>query len=762
MTSTPVSAALELQALLRAQREGAPLAVRAEALRAGLLGCPQVRQAWYLSWQPTSCTYALEGAGGSLPPGQGDPLTASDQPLFDCLQQQPQLDFEQLRGLPCWLAGRLRRAALHHGQALALELLPGQPGLLLLQIDDSAGLEWLPWLRELLVQLLALASGATPASPLLGSDFQPALLLSAEAQPLELNAALQALLGERGLAGLVALLPVNHPQLIRACLAQNRAIEQVEAQDGERILIWSFIPDVRQWRVLARCRDATREVGEAREAARAGRLYRLITENTTDLISRHTPEGVFLDASPASWTLLGYWPEQLRGQGVHELLHPQDRDLLLARSGEALEQDGYHTMTYRIRHRDGHWLWFETASRAIRETYTGTVVEVVSVSRDITARVQAEENRRRLAEVVEANADLVLFIDAGGRLGYLNPAARRALGLSAEAELPALDELLAEADLLRLQAEGRSTAERVGVWSCEVRLLRHEAAPLPVSLVLLAHRAAGGARYYSLVARDMSERELREAQQRRHQDELAHTARLVTLGELASGIAHEINQPLAAVVNYAGASQRYLQNLHSNPQAAERIAQGLARITEHANHASEVIKRLRGFLRKGQRRMQALQPEEVAREAVRLCQWEAGSRQVSITEHFPARLPAVYADRVLLEQVLLNLLRNAMDANGEVHPGQPSQIAISAAEEDGQLCLRVTDQGPGVSAEALEHIFTPFYTSKAEGLGLGLSMSRSIVEGFGGALEARPAEGGGLILECRLPLGRTEQQEEFA
>src|SRR5690606_37014776 len=280
-----------------------------------------------------------------------------------------------------------------------------------------------------------------------------------------------------------------------------------------------------------------------------------------------------------------------------------------------------------IRHRDGHWLWFETASRAIRETYTGTVVEVVSVSRDITARVQAEENRRRLAEVVEANADLVLFIDAGGRLGYLSPAARHALGLSAEAELPALDELLAEADLLRLQAEGRSTAERVGVWSCEVRLLRQEAAPLPVSLVLLAHRAAGGARYYSLVARDMSERELREAQQRRHQDELAHTARLVTLGELASGIAHEINQPLAAVVNYAGASQRYLQSLDSNPQAAERIAQGLARITEQANHASAVIRRLRAFLRKGQRRMQALDVAQVAREAVRLCAWEAAQAQ---------------------------------------------------------------------------------------------------------------------------------------
>lgn len=322
--------------------------------------------------------------------------------------------------------------------------------------------------------------------------------------------------------------------------------------------------------------------------------------------------------------------------------------------------------------------------------------------------------------------------------------------------MPALAALFAHDDLMRLQA-GRDKAEQTGVWSADSRLQPPSGgASVPVSLVLLAHRAAGGERYYSLVARDMTERELREVQQRRHQDELAHTARLVTLGELASGIAHEINQPLAAVVNYASASQRYLQSLDSNPQAVERVAQGLERITEHANHASEVIKRLRGFLRKGQRRMQALAPAELAREAIRLCQWEASASQVAIVEALPDNLPPVYADRVLLEQVLLNLLRNAIEANREAHPGQPSRIELQAGEAPGQLCIRVCDQGPGVAAEALEHIFTPFYTSKAEGLGLGLSMSRSIVEGFGGALDARPGAGGGLCLECRLPLARGE------
>jgi len=595
-------------------------------------------------------------------------------------------------------------------------------------------------------------SAPPSVSPLLALDPQPGLLLDVRASPLALNAALLALLGGPGPEALAGCLPANHVQLVRACLEQRRAIEDVEAQFGERVLLWTFIPDPQERRVLARCRDATAQLLGEREAARARRLYRLITENTTDLISRHDPDGRFLDASPASWTLLGYWPEELRGMPVRTLLHVRER-AQLRRAQEALEQHGYHTMSYRIRHRAGHYLWFETASRAIRDTYTGAVVEVISVSRDITARVRAEENNRRLAGVVEANTDLVLFIDPAGQVTYLNPAARRTLGIGERQPMPALAGLFACADLARLQEEGWSTAERLGAWSADLRLQPSGGGPsVPVSLVLLAHSAIGGERYYSLVARDMTERELREAQQHRHQDELAHTARLVSLGELASGLAHEINQPLAAVVNYASASQRYLQSLGKNPQAVLRVAQGLERITEHANHASEVIKRLRAFLRKGQRRMQALDVADVARGAVRLCGWEASASQVAIEEQLPGDLPPVYADRVLLEQVLLNLLRNAIDANREAHPGQPTRIVLRARAEAGRVAIEVRDCGPGLSDAEMERVFTPFYTSKPEGLGLGLSMSRSIVEGFGGSLEAQRAEGGGLSMCCLLPL----------
>ncbi|WP_028682094.1 PAS domain-containing sensor histidine kinase [Pseudomonas chlororaphis] len=594
--------------------------------------------------------------------------------------------------------------------------------------------------------------GRLPDSPWLGHDPQPSLLLDAEARPLDLNPALRQWLDAEASSEVAALLPINHPALVRACLEQQRAIEEVEAQWGERVLLWSFIPDPHRQRVLARCREATAQILAERESATARRLYRLITENTTDLISRHTPDGTFLDASPASWTLLGYWPEELRGRLARSLFHSQDLAGLTQRTRDALEQDGYHTMTFRIRHRDGHYLWFETACRAIRETYTGAVVEVVAVSRDITSRVQAEENKRRLAEVVEANPDPVLFIQPGGAVTYLNPAARRTLGLQAGQPMPDLASILTPEVLDSLQREGWHRAEHTGRWSIEARLQPPAGgASVPVSLMLLAHRAASGERFYSLVAHDQSERELREAQQRHHQDELAHTARLVTLGELASGIAHEINQPLAAVVNYANASQRYLQALDTQPQAVQKVAQGLERIAEQATHAAEVIKRLRAFLRKGGRRVQALDLAEVARETVRLCAWEAQACQVTIELRLADNLPPVYADRILLEQVLLNLLRNAIEANREVHPQQGSQIVLGAqASSEGGVEVSVSDQGPGVSAEQLAQLFTPFYTSKANGLGLGLSMSRSIVEGFGGDLQAQP-QSRGLKMCCHLP-----------
>ncbi|WPD44468.1 PAS domain S-box protein [Pseudomonas aeruginosa] len=746
----------ELNTLVRLVREQAPVAVLADVLQRLCLAREGVVRALYVEWQPSSQSYEALASTSRLPPGTGDPLQANDLALLGRLDGHVRLLLGDLLNVPCWLSGRLRRAGWSQGLALVLPLRVEGLGLLLVESVGAGAEDWLGWIGELLAEVLALARQARRTAPLVSADPQPALVLKETGEPVDCNQALRQCLADFPGSEPCDLLPSNHAQLVRTCLEQGRAVHRVTGEREGRQFLWTFVPMPSERQVLVHGREVTAQLREQREAAKSSRLYRQIIENTTDLISRHTLDGRLLDVSPASWTLLGYWPEELRGKLLLPLLHEQDRQRVAERTHDALVQDGYVTLTYRLRHRDGRYLWFETASRSIRETYTGHVMEVVSVFRDITARVQAEEGLRRLAEVVEANTDLVLFVDRGGLVTDLNPSARRALGLEGEALPASIAQVLDDGLLEQLEKEGWDVAQRNGVWNAEGRLRGRNAAPL--SLVLLAHNAAGGERYYSMVARDMTERELREKQQRRHQDELAHTARLVTLGELASGIAHEINQPLAAVMNYASASQRYLKILDIQTEAVQRVGQGLEQIVEHTAHASEVIRRLRAFLRKGQRRMQALDLNEIARSSLGLCAWEAANAEVAISEAFTDKLPPVYADRVLLEQVFLNLLRNAVEANRELHAGEASTVYIgSCRESEWQLCVWVEDEGAGASLTTLDQIFTPFFTSKPEGLGLGLSMSRDIVEGFGGTLEAIVADTGGLRLECRLPAGKAEQ-----
>ncbi|MEX2475709.1 sensor histidine kinase [Marinobacter sp.] len=470
-------------------------------------------------------------------------------------------------------------------------------------------------------------------SPLQDLDPEATLLLDHQGRILEHNKAARTLCDHCD--DVSALLPVNSRALVAACLDQGRAIEAVESRIANCILLWTFVPLEEAGRVIARGRNATNDIRALDEATRASRLYRLITENTTDLISRHAPDGRFIDATPASWRLLGYWPEELRGKPLEDIFQGAGVSQQLQDTRRILRDDGYATMTLEITHRDGTLRWFEIASRAIRETYTGAVIEVVSVSRDITARVESEENNRRLA------------------------------------------------------------------------------------------------------------------------DELAHTARLATLGELASSIAHEMNQPLATIVNFASASQRYLKQARDNPECLDRVDEGLQRITHHANRASEVIKRLRAFLHKGQKRTAPIAINDVITNVVRLCQWDAEKSGTVIKDGLADPSPVVTADPMLLEQVLMNLVRNGIEAtqeSGRTDRASPAHITItSCTNHDRETLIQVTDEGPGLDDDGLRDMFTPFYTNKPQGLGLGLSMSRSIIEGFGGFLDATRARPGGLTLTCRFP-----------
>lgn len=247
---------------------------------------------------------------------------------------------------------------------------------------------------------------------------------------------------------------------------------------------------------------------------------------------------------------------------------------------------------------------------------------------------------------------------------------------------------------------------------------------------------------------DIEDRKRAETALRETQAALARASRVTVVGELTSSIAHEVNQPLGAVVANADAALRWLDN---NPPNLDEAREALRRIGRDGKRASEVVSRIRALLTGGQPAKMEFDPAETIREIVALTEAEARRRQIQIVTDFQQRLPRIVADRVQIQQVLANLIANALDATDEQASG-PRIITISARESSsGGLVVSVEDKGVGVEAEQLPRLFEPFHTTKSEGLGLGLSISRSIIEAHGGEILAVPNQGPGLTIRFTLP-----------
>jgi C4-dicarboxylate-specific signal transduction histidine kinase len=233
------------------------------------------------------------------------------------------------------------------------------------------------------------------------------------------------------------------------------------------------------------------------------------------------------------------------------------------------------------------------------------------------------------------------------------------------------------------------------------------------------------------------------------QNELAHVLRVTTMGELAASIAHEVNQPLAAIVANANACQRWLGA--DPPDGAEAEA-SLRRIVRDGERASEIVKRIRGFVKKGS--PQTAAPEDLndlVDEVFVLVRDASNRHQVEIHSDLTRGLPTVNADRVQLQQVVLNLVMNAIDAMRGVTDG-PRRLTVRTHTEDpGQVVVSISDTGVGVGENPVDKLFEPFYTTKASGMGMGLSVSRSIVESHGGRLWASGNRGPGATFTFSLP-----------
>jgi PAS domain S-box-containing protein len=253
--------------------------------------------------------------------------------------------------------------------------------------------------------------------------------------------------------------------------------------------------------------------------------------------------------------------------------------------------------------------------------------------------------------------------------------------------------------------------------------------------------------FYQAMVVDITDRKRAEDALQRAQAELARVSRVTTMGEFAASIAHEINQPLAAIVASGNACQRWLE---SGPNV-NRAKESLNRIVSDANRASEVIKRIRALTRNRAAEHVHVDMNDVIDEVLTFTQNELQARRVTVRKELQADAPAVMGDRVQLQQVLLNLLMNAIEAMAPITDRRRELVITSLPDDQSNVVVTVQDSGTGLDPNDAERIFNAFFTTKADGMGMGLSISTSIIEAHGGRLWASPAVPHGTAFHFSVP-----------
>ena len=362
-----------------------------------------------------------------------------------------------------------------------------------------------------------------------------------------------------------------------------------------------------------------------------------------------------------------------------------------------------------------------------------------------------------LQTIVAASPDGIVTIDGKGRIDSFNPAAEELFGYR-EAEVLGKNVKILMPEPYRSEHDGYlnrylTTGEkRIIGFGREVIARRKDGAVFPIELAVGEFEIGGEKRFAGFI-RDISRR--REAEDaleistdrlRDLQADFVHVSRLSAMGEMATTLAHELNQPLTALMNYTQACRRLLQ---SAPQDTTRLQELMTKAIGQANRAGEIIRRLRSFVSHadGERTLEDI--GDVVNEACALALVGARADGVETTFVMPDGLPPVCVDRIQIQQVIVNLVRNSLDATSG--QGDRSITIGTARGGDGTVEVSVADNGPGLGKAVTERLFQPFNSSKPQGMGIGLSISRTIVEQHGGRIWARPNAGGGVVFCFTLP-----------
>ena len=443
----------------------------------------------------------------------------------------------------------------------------------------------------------------------------------------------------------------------------------------------------------------------------------------------------------------GRTAEQEMGSGWTEGVHPDDRHGCLEAYAKAFDARQPFVLQYRLRRHDGEYRWISDHG-VPRYDEQGNFAGYAGSCSDITERLRAED---RFRQVVEAAPNAMIMVNADGTIALVNGQAETVFGYQ-RGELIGLpiETLIPERFRHEHPGHRRHFARNPQTRSMGVGQdlfgRRKDGSEVAVEIGLNPIRTMDGLVVVASVI-DITERRKAEAEAQGLRQELTHMSRVAIMGELTAAIVHELGQPLTAILANARAGLRIIAANHD----AKEVRDILEDIVDDDHRASQVIQHLRSLFKKGEVEHRPLQFNTVINDVVSVVHADAGRRNVAIALDLAARLPLVSGDRVQLQQVLLNLVVNAFDAVADVTDRPRKVILHTRTLGEKYVQVDVADTGPGIAPEKLDSIFQPFVTTRPGGMGMGLSVSHSIVSAHAGRLWAENGPDGGAIFHLVLP-----------
>jgi PAS domain S-box-containing protein len=383
----------------------------------------------------------------------------------------------------------------------------------------------------------------------------------------------------------------------------------------------------------------------------------------------------------------------------------------------------------------------------------GKTVVTRGVSIDVTARKQAEELFRFATEAAPSG---ILLANDQGRIVLVNAHIEKLFGYRREELIGELVDILvperfaSQHPAYRAQFLAAPTARPMGAGR-ELFARRKDGSEFPVEIGLNPVQTQEGILVLAVVV-DITARKFAEAEALQHQAQLGHLSRVAVLGELAASIAHELNQPLSGIISNANAGQRFIDRGDVDLRELRDL---LTDIVADGRRAGDVIRGVRSMVRKGEPAWQRVNLSDLVMNVVRMLNSDAMLHSCKLETLLEPNLPAFEGDPIQLQQVLLNLVINAFDAMRDTPLSRRKVVIATKRNEDGAICTSVRDYGVGIPEEMRERLFDHFFTTKAEGLGLGLGIVRSIVESHGGTVAAENVDGGGARFHFTLPASAT-------